>query len=152
MYKENIANKNTTVLAYLGDSVYELYVRKHVLETGQVNADRLHRSAVRFVKAEAQANVIKSMLEDLTEEELSLVKRARNKKTSTKPKNADPIDYKWATAFEALLGFLYLSENHSRIEEIISQAIHQTENNRSIKNFSNCNQEVSNEQSGSNLR
>ena len=123
MEYHNIAYMNTTVLAFLGDSVYETFIRSHVIRKGQVNADLLHRAAVRFVRADAQAYALKSMMEELTEEEQNLVKRARNKKISTKPKNADPVVYKWATAFEALIGFLYLSQEHSRMEELISKTI-----------------------------
>lgn len=123
MEKQNIAYMNTTVLAFLGDSVYETFVRSHVIEKGQVNADLLHRAAVRFVRADAQAFALKSMMDELTEEEQNLVKRARNKKISTKPKNADPVVYKWATAFEALIGFLYLSQSHNRMEDRIRRAI-----------------------------
>jgi ribonuclease-3 family protein len=123
MEKQDVAYMNTTVLAFLGDSVYETFVRSHVIGKGQVNADLLHRAAVRFVRADAQAFALKAMMDELSEEEQGLVKRARNKKISTKPKNADPIVYKWATAFEALIGFLYLSEDHSRMEEIIHRAI-----------------------------
>lgn len=123
MDKQAIAYMNTTVLAFLGDSVYETFVRNHVIAKGQVNADLLHREAVRFVRADAQAFALKAMMDELSEEEQGLVKRARNKKISTKPKNADPVVYKWATAYEALIGFLYLSENHGRMEEIIQNAI-----------------------------
>ena len=123
MEKQNIAYMNTTVLAFLGDSVYETYVRNHVIGKGQVNADLLHRAAVRFVRADAQACAMKTMMDELSEEEQNLVKRARNKKISTKPKNADPVVYKWATAFEALIGFLYLSERHGRMEEIVRRTI-----------------------------
>ena len=130
MGKGDIAFLNSTVLAYIGDSVYELQIRKYVMEAGQTNADRLHQAAIRFVRAEAQAAALKSLLEELTEEELVLVKRARNKKSATKPKNADPVDYKWATAFEALLGYLYLSDNIERLEEITEKAIGFTERSR----------------------
>lgn len=123
MENQNYSLMNTTVLAYFGDSVYELYVRKHVLDTGQVNADKLHQSAVRYVRAEAQANAIKEIFDSLTEEEQTLVKRARNKKITTKPKNADPVIYKWATAFEALIGYLYLSENNEKLSAIIRKTI-----------------------------
>lgn len=130
MENHDIAYMNTTVLAFLGDSVYETFVRNHVIGKGQVNADLLHRAAVRFVRADAQAFALKAMMDGLSEEEQGLVKRARNKKISTKPKNADPVVYKWATAFEALIGFLYLSENHSRMEEIIRGAIDLIEGNK----------------------
>lgn len=123
MEKENIAYMNTTVLAFLGDTVYETYVRRHVIEKGQVNADLLHRMSVRYVRADAQAYALKLILDELTDEEQSLVKRARNKKISTKPKNADPVVYKWATAFEALVGFLYMLQNHVRLDEIVVKAI-----------------------------
>ncbi len=123
MTNQNIAYMNTTVLAFLGDAVYETYIRRHVIKKGQVNADLLHRAAVRFVRADAQAYALKAMMDELSEEEQNLVKRARNKKISTKPKNADPVDYKWATAFEALIGFLYLSQNHDRMEERIGRTI-----------------------------
>ena len=141
MVNQNIAYMNTTVLAYLGDSVYELYVRMHVLDTGQVNADRLHQLAIKYVRAEAQAEALKKMLEQLTEEELALVKRARNKKISSKPKNVDPIVYKWATAFEALIGFLYLSENKDRLKDIIDRAIESIEGNKGIQNGRKTNSE-----------
>lgn len=123
MEKQNINAMNTTVLAFLGDSVYEVCVRRYVVEKGQANADLLHRAAVRFVRADAQAFALKAMMDELSEEELSLVKRARNKKITTKPKNADPVVYKLATAFEALIGFLYLSQQHERMEAVISRTI-----------------------------
>ena len=134
MEKDKIAYMNTTVLAYLGDSVYELFVRQRVLNSGQVNADRLHQSAVKYVRAEAQANALKAILDTLTEEEVSLVKRARNKKITSKPKNADPVMYKWATAFEALIGYLYLSESKMRLEEVVNEVIAIIEGDMGKKN------------------
>lgn len=141
MEKQNILYFNTTVLAYLGDSVYELYVRRHVLEKGLVNADRLHQIAVKYVRAEAQGGALKEMLEFLTEEEVALVKRARNKKISSKPKNVDPVIYKWATALEALFGYLYLSENKDRLEEIIKMTIESIERNKVKQNVRKANTE-----------
>ena len=90
---------NTTALAFMGDAVYEIYVRRHVMESGQVNADRLHQMAVRYVRADGQAQAIKRMMRDnlLTEEETALVKRARNHRTTSKPRNADPVIYKPVT-------------------------------------------------------
>ena len=114
---------NTTALAYIGDAVYEIYVREHVLAaSGEASAssgkqkafgahvDALHRRAIRYVRAEGQAKAIKAMLAEgfLTAEEEALVKRARNHKSASKPKNADAMDYKYATAFEALIGFWHL--------------------------------------------
>lgn len=127
---KNYEMTNTTALAYIGDSVYEIYVRKHILDKGKVNADVMHRASVSYVKAEAQAYAIKTMLEELSEKESTLVKRARNKKSVTKAKNADPVLYKWATAFEALVGFLYLTENKERLDEIIYRAMELIEEGR----------------------
>jgi ribonuclease-3 family protein len=121
--ERDAAHMNTTVLAFLGDALYETCVRRHVIGKGQVGADLLHRAAVGFVRAEAQAYALKAMLDSLSEEEQSLVKRARNRKISTKPKNADPVVYKWATAFEALIGFLYLSQGAERMEAVADRAI-----------------------------
>lgn len=123
MIKQDLQFMNTTVLAYMGDAVYEVYVRKMVIETGQIHADRLHHSAVRYVRAQGQAKAVKAMLEELSETELTLVKRARNKKITSKPKNADPQIYKWATAHEALIGYLYLSEQTERMEDVIKRTV-----------------------------
>ena len=119
----DVNGMNTTVLAYLGDAVYELYVRKHVIDTGQIHADRLHTAAVSYVRASAQAEVIRELFDGLPEDEQRLVKRARNKKSSSKPKNADPVEYKWATAFEALLGYYYLTDNTAALDHVIGKAI-----------------------------
>ena len=122
---------NTTALAYMGDAVYEIYIRQHVLEKEQVHVDQIHKAAIRYVKAAAQARVIKALMAAegmLSPEELSLVKRARNRKSASKPKNADPVEYKLATAFEALLGYLYLTENAERLAEIVAYAIAIIEN------------------------
>ncbi len=111
---------NTTALAYIGDAVYEIYVRERVLAasgetSGQQKAygahvDALHRQAIRYVRADGQAKAVKTMLAEgfLTAEEEALVRRARNHKSASKPKNADAMDYKYATAFEALIGFWHL--------------------------------------------
>ncbi|WP_312092628.1 Mini-ribonuclease 3 [Aminipila sp.] len=114
---------NTTALAYIGDAVYEVYVRKYVLEQDSVDVNKQNKLAVKFVRAEGQALAIKKMMETLTDEERNLVKRARNRKITSKPQNADPVIYKLATAFEALVGFLYLSGDAERLEEVISQAM-----------------------------
>lgn len=128
---KNLKQINTTALAYIGDAVYELYVRRHVMESGQVNADRLHFMAVPYVKAKGQAEAARVMLNGfLSEEEASLVRRARNRRTSSKPRNADIIDYKMATAFEALVGYLYLSENTERLKEVMAEAVKIVENTK----------------------
>lgn len=114
---------NTTILAFIGDSVYEVYVRNFVIKEGETSPEKLHRSAVRYVRAEAQAQALKILIPELTEEELALVKRARNKKISSKPKNADPVEYKMATAFEALIGALYLRQDTDRLSLLAGRTI-----------------------------
>jgi ribonuclease-3 family protein len=114
---------NTTVLAYIGDAVYESYIRNHVLKSGKTRVDALHNLSVKYVRADGQALAIKQLFDGLTPEEQNLVKRARNHKSMSRPKNADPVIYKWATALEALVGRLYLDEDIERLEEIISMAI-----------------------------
>ena len=137
---------NTTALAYIGDAVYEIYVREHVL--GQdlrgldknfgAPVDALHKRAIRYVRADGQAKAVKAMLNEgfLGDEEAALVRRARNHKTASKPKNADAMDYKYATAFEALIGFWHLSAQaggddgaaaKQRMEEIIFKAFEKIE-------------------------
>ena len=123
MTRSKFLASNTTWLAFIGDAVYEVQIRSHVLKSGEVRADNLHKSAVKYVRAEAQARALKGMMPGLTEEEVALVKRARNKKITSKPKNAEPMEYKMATAFEALIGALYMAEDHQRISQLIEQAI-----------------------------
>jgi ribonuclease-3 family protein len=118
------ARANTTVLAWIGDAAYELRVRTYLIQSGKaVHADSLHRAAVRYVRADAQAAVVKKIFDTLPAEEQALIKRARNRKTSTKPKNADPVTYKWATAFEALIGYYCLSGDEGKADEITKKAI-----------------------------
>jgi ribonuclease-3 family protein len=114
---------NTTALAYMGDAVYEQAVREHILGKGSYHANNLHGMAIKYVKAQAQAKVIKTMFDELTEDEQNLVKRARNRKYGTKAKNADPVTYKWATAFEALVGHLYLAGETERLQWVMTTAI-----------------------------
>ena len=98
------------------------------MDTGQQNADSLHRMAVKFVCADGQAKAVKSMMADfLTEEEVSLVRRARNRKTASKARSADAVTYKLATAFEALMGFLYLDGQQQRLEEVGLEALKRIE-------------------------
>ena len=109
-------------LAYVGDAVYELLVRTYLMERG-LSVGQLHKLTTRYVKAKSQSNIIHALEEDLTEKETSIVKRGRNSKTNTTPKNADMIDYKYATGFEALIGYLYLNEEDERISELFQKII-----------------------------
>lgn len=114
---------NTTALAYMGDAVYEVYIREHVMSMGYVHSNELHRAAVKYVSAAGQAKAIKGIFDSLTEEEQRLVKRARNHKTASKAKNADPVTYKWATALEALIGKVHLDGDLDREKELVEQII-----------------------------
>ena len=117
---------NTTTLAFLGDAFYELSVRRRLAEGGgHYAADKLHKSAVHYVKAESQAKAIRCLTYRglLSEDELDLVRRARNRKPKSVPKNADPLDYKLATAFEALLGYHYIEGREERAEELTGTAM-----------------------------
>ncbi len=119
----DIRQINTTALAYLGDAVYEVYVREASVRKCAANVDAIHRANVRYVRASGQELAVRKLMQELTEEEQSIVRRARNHKITSKPKNANPVTYKMATAFEALIGYLYLTEQKDRMEEIIRKAM-----------------------------
>lgn len=123
MNREDVKHVNTTALAYLGDAVYEVAVRKFIMETGQHNADQLHRIAIRFVRAEGQALAMKALMQELSQEEQILVRRARNRKITSKPRHTHPVTYKLATAFEAFVGYLYLAGEEERLSWFIDRAI-----------------------------
>ena len=121
---EQVKQLNPLVLALVGDAVYEVFIRAYLVdENRNMNAHKIHIKAVSYVKAHAQSEYMKSLIENLDEEELSIFKRARNSKSGSTPKNADLIEYKWATGFEALVGFLYLSEKSERLNYIFEKVI-----------------------------
>lgn len=110
-------------LAFIGDGVYELFVRSIIVGNTNAPAGKLHKICVSYVKAQAQAEASKSMMDKLTEDELWIFKRGRNAKSPTVPKNADVTEYRLATGFEALIGYLYLEGEENRIVELCSLAI-----------------------------
>ena len=114
---------NIVTLAYLGDAVYEIYIRENLIKNGLAKVEDLQKSATLYVSAKGQANILTNLLDNniLTEEEIEIVKRGRNYKRSSHPKHTDIITYKLSTGFEALIGYLYLSNNHQRLEEILKQ-------------------------------
>lgn len=116
---------DTTALAYLGDAVYEIFVRENVIASGQVHrAQDMNRMAVRYVRADSQAACAKRMIREnfFTKEEAALFRRARNRTNTPKPRGSSPAAYKLATGFEAVLGWLYLTGNAARLSEVERQA------------------------------
>ncbi len=123
--KDILASMNVLALAFMGDAVYESAVRKHILILNPfLKVNELHKRAVSYVKASAQAAAVIDMLHEdfLTEQEISVVKRARNHASNT-PKNADVSDYRYATGLEALIGYSHLIGQEQRTSKIISRAI-----------------------------
>ena len=116
---------NGLSLAYVGDAVYEIYIRKYALSLGLTKVNTLHKKVVEFTSGEAQAKIVRELLKAgiLTEEEISIYKRGRNSHVNSNRKNIDLADYLDATGFEALIGFLHLNENIERLEEIIKIAL-----------------------------
>ena len=117
----NVLEINVLVLAYLGDTIYENYVRRHLVNSGIGNVNDLQKNATNYVSAVNQAKFLTEMMDSnfLIEEELDVVKRARNYKTTSHPKSCDIITYKYATGLEALIGYLDLKNNKERIDEIM---------------------------------
>lgn len=111
------------VLAYIGDAVYELLIRTKVINHGSMQVSKMHKKSASLVKAETQANLIKLLMEELTEEELAVYKRGRNAKAMTTAKHATMIDYRMATGFEALMGYLYLNENYERMLQLVHDGL-----------------------------
>lgn len=117
----NIDTINVIALAYLGDSVYEVYIRDMLIRRGIQKVELLQKEAVRYVSARGQARILSNLMDNnlLSDEELDVVKRGRNYKRSSHPKNTDIITYKMSTGFEALIGYLYLDNNFERLREIL---------------------------------
>ncbi|MEQ8235823.1 MAG: ribonuclease III domain-containing protein [Syntrophomonadaceae bacterium] len=109
------------VLAYIGDAVYELMVRTHILASGHRRLRSMHLDTVEMVKAENQARFIRQIMDELTPEEQNMVRRGRNTR-STPPKNADLHAYRMSTGFEALLGYLYLIGDQDRLRYLVKRA------------------------------
>jgi len=110
------------VLAHLGDAIYELYIRNRLLNKSRTTVHKMHLEAVRYVKAQAQAKALETIQPLLTEEEAKIVRRGRNAKSGHVPKNASVIDYRRSSAFEALIGYLYLKGEDRRLGEILAKA------------------------------
>ncbi|WP_430522323.1 Mini-ribonuclease 3 [Paenibacillus brevis] len=107
-------------LAYIGDAVYEVAVRQHVIARPNLRPHQLHLRSTSYVSAKAQATILSLLEPELAEPEQDIVRQGRNAKSGTVPKNANVLDYRHATAFEALIGFLYYSGKHDRLRSLIA--------------------------------
>ena len=119
----DINQMSPLVWAYVGDCVYELYIRTYLVDTTKLNPHKLHIEAIKYVKAGAQANFLNEFHENVTEEEKEIVRRGRNANNHHLPKNSNVQEYMYSTAFEALIGYLYLNKKYDRIKEIIENYI-----------------------------
>ena len=120
---------NGIALAFEGDAVYSMYIRRHLIFQGLTKPNQLHREATRYVSAKAQANLISLMIEEgiLTEKEEDIYKRGRNANSHTKAKNTDIVTYRMSTGFEAVMGYLHMTEAIERLEELIDWCIRKIE-------------------------
>lgn len=116
---------NGLALAYMGDAVYELYIRKFLIQEGKTDPNELHKLAVTYVSAQAQADVVWHWREEklISEEEERIIKRGRNAKSRSTPRNVSVHAYRYSTGFEALIGYHYLLENEQRLEELLASAV-----------------------------
>ena len=123
----DIRTYSPLALAYIGDGIFDLVIRSVVVGKGNTKASQLHQRTSRIVKAQTQARMIEALEPELTEEELDVFRRGRNAKSYTMAKNATMSDYRKATGFEALMGFLYLSDQFDRVVELTKIACDQLE-------------------------
>ena len=127
---------NGIALAFEGDAIYSTYIRKHLIFQGLTKPNQLHRKATRYVSAKAQAMLITKMLEAqlLSEKEEDIYRPGRNANSHTKAKNTDVVTYKMSTGFEAIMGYLHMTEQIERLEELIDWCIQTVENEYSELN------------------
>jgi ribonuclease-3 family protein len=121
--EKDVDELSPLVLAYVGDAVFELYVRTYLVSKGNSPVHALHKQSIHYVKAKAQSDIVHILIDHLTDEEKNVVRRGRNAKSNTIPKNADVTEYKYATGFESLLGYLYLKKDYPRLMHILSMSI-----------------------------
>ena len=113
---------NVITLAYIGDAVYEVYVRDYLIKNGIAKVEELQKEAVKYVSAKSQCKILSYLIDNnlLTEIELNIVKRGRNYKRTSHPKNTDIITYKMSSGFEAMIGYLYINNEKDRLDEIMN--------------------------------
>ncbi len=129
MESERVKELNGEQLSYIGDSVYELYIRNYILNESSMSVNDLNTLATSYVKGESQARAAKDMLDFFTDDELSIYKRGKNSKFNSRPKSCSISDYKMASGLEAVLGYLFLMNQNNRIEEIMNKIIKLLEKN-----------------------
>lgn len=117
----DIRSYSPLALAYIGDGIYDLVIRSMIVGKGNTQANQLHRQTSQLVKAHTQSEMIEVLLPELSEEEMAVYKRGRNAKSPTMAKNATMTDYRRATGFEALMGYLYLENQMERMMELIKK-------------------------------
>lgn len=120
-----VEQMNGLMLAFVGDAYYDLMVKERLIRRGVNKSNAFHRQTVFYVSAKAQSEVLQRMLaaDFLTEDEQDVVRRGRNAKSKSIPKHTEMIDYRLSTAFEALIGYLYLTENKARLDAVVDQAM-----------------------------
>lgn len=127
--EQDINQMSPLTWAYVGDCIFELYIRTMLVDTTNLKPHELHVKAIKFVKARAQAEMLKNIYEDLSDDEKDIVRRGRNAENHHLPKNANIQEYMYSTAFEALLGYLYLCKKTARVKELIEIAINTIKDN-----------------------
>ena len=119
----NISDYSPLTLAYIGDSIYEIIIRTVIVDEANRQVNKIHKKVSNLVKAPTQAKMIYYIMDDLTDDELKIYKRGRNAKAVTRAKNAYMSDYRTATGFEALMGWLYLTKQSDRMMELIKKCL-----------------------------
>jgi ribonuclease-3 family protein len=117
---------NPLVLAYIGDAIYETFIRQYLISLTNHRPHHLHRQATQYVSAKAQAKALTAWMPLLTEEEKDIVRRGRNAKSGSSPKNADILDYRHSTAFECLIGYLYYQQQFDRLNILMTMTLNKT--------------------------
>lgn len=125
----DIVNYPPLTLAYIGDAIYEIVVRTYVVVNKNTQVNKLHKATSNLVKAQAQSDMIKSLYDELTDEEYRVFKRGRNAKSVSVAKNASVTEYRAATGFEALMGYLYLNNESERMIELIKKGLYNISRN-----------------------
>ena len=119
--KEDVELMSPLTWAYIGDAVYELYIRNKLINETNLKPHKLHIEAIKYVKAKSQAEKLNEIYEILTDEEKDIVRRGRNTQNHHLPKNSNVQEYMYSTAFEALIGYLYLTKQNKRLKEILDK-------------------------------